>query len=70
MFQITPQLYDKIKHFAKFPQTGVSLRQMVMFGNERAIHESVTISGLTLFKAKVHQKAHCLKQASSCTVRV
>ncbi|RUP51176.1 branched-chain alpha-ketoacid dehydrogenase kinase [Jimgerdemannia flammicorona] len=31
MYRITPQLYDKIKHFAKFPQTGVSLRQMVMF---------------------------------------
>lgn len=33
MFQITPQLFEKIKHFARFPQTGVSLRQMVMFGN-------------------------------------
>ncbi|KAI9314339.1 alpha-ketoacid dehydrogenase kinase [Dichotomocladium elegans] len=32
MFQITPQLFDKIKHFARFPQTGVSLWQMVMFG--------------------------------------
>ncbi|KAI9316809.1 hypothetical protein BX666DRAFT_1858750 [Dichotomocladium elegans] len=31
-FQITPLLYEKIKHFAKFPQTAVSLRQMVMFG--------------------------------------
>lgn len=31
-FQMTPHLYDKIKYFAKFPQTGVSLRQMVMFG--------------------------------------
>jgi len=34
MFKITPQLYEKIKHFAKFPQTGVSLRQMVMFGQK------------------------------------
>ncbi|KAK3808332.1 MAG: mitochondrial branched-chain alpha-ketoacid dehydrogenase kinase-domain-containing protein [Benniella sp.] len=32
MYRITPQLADKIKHFATFPQTGVSLRQMVMFG--------------------------------------
>ncbi|KAI8984283.1 mitochondrial branched-chain alpha-ketoacid dehydrogenase kinase-domain-containing protein [Mycotypha africana] len=32
MSQLSPQLFDKIKHFAKFPQTGVSLRQMVMFG--------------------------------------
>lgn len=32
MLPLSPQLYDKIKYFAKFPQTGVSLRQMVMFG--------------------------------------
>lgn len=31
-YKITPQMYEKIKHFARFPQTGVSLRQMVMFG--------------------------------------
>ncbi|KAG1460394.1 hypothetical protein G6F56_005957 [Rhizopus delemar] len=30
MFKLTPHLYDKIKHFASFPQTGVSLKQMVM----------------------------------------
>lgn len=34
MFKLTPQLYEKIKHFARFPQTGVSLRQMVMFGKK------------------------------------
>ncbi|KAJ8657901.1 hypothetical protein O0I10_006429 [Lichtheimia ornata] len=43
MFQITPQLFEKIKHFARFPQTGVSLRQMVMFGQRP--------SPGTLFKA-------------------
>ncbi|ORY93379.1 mitochondrial pyruvate dehydrogenase [Syncephalastrum racemosum] len=43
MFQITPQLFDKIRHFARFPQTGVSLRQMVMFGQKP--------SAGTLFKA-------------------
>ncbi|ORX61316.1 hypothetical protein DM01DRAFT_1361244 [Hesseltinella vesiculosa] len=43
MFQLSPQLYDKIKHFARFPQTGVSLRQMVMFGQKP--------SQGTLFKA-------------------
>jgi len=32
MFRITPQLWDKIHHFAAFPQTGVSLQQMVLFG--------------------------------------
>lgn len=32
MYRISPQLSEKIKHFATFPQTGVSLRQMVMFG--------------------------------------
>lgn len=33
MFKITPQLSERINHFARFPQTGVSLRQMVMMGN-------------------------------------
>ncbi|KAK9898545.1 pyruvate dehydrogenase kinase [Cystobasidium minutum MCA 4210] len=31
-FRITPELYSKIAHYASFPQTGVSLRQMVQFG--------------------------------------
>ncbi|CAH1755918.1 6000_t:CDS:2 [Entrophospora sp. SA101] len=31
-YRITPKLQEKINHYAKFPQTGVSLRQMVMFG--------------------------------------
>ncbi|KAG8931630.1 hypothetical protein FRC03_003119 [Tulasnella sp. 419] len=31
-FRISPQLWDKIHHFAAFPMTGVSLQQMVLFG--------------------------------------
>jgi pyruvate dehydrogenase kinase 2/3/4 len=31
-FKITPSLWDKIHHFASFPQTGVSLQQMILFG--------------------------------------
>jgi pyruvate dehydrogenase kinase 2/3/4 len=31
-FKIGPELWDKLRHYASFPQTGVSLRQMVMFG--------------------------------------
>ncbi|QRV91641.1 alpha-ketoacid dehydrogenase kinase [Ceratobasidium sp. AG-Ba] len=31
-FRISSQLWDKIHHFAAFPQTGVSLQQMAMFG--------------------------------------
>jgi hypothetical protein len=31
-FRITPALWDRIHHFASFPQTGVSLQQMVLFG--------------------------------------
>ncbi|WAQ82110.1 hypothetical protein PtA15_2A423 [Puccinia triticina] len=31
-WKLTQALKDKISHFASFPQTGVSLRQMVMFG--------------------------------------
>ncbi|KAH7886816.1 mitochondrial branched-chain alpha-ketoacid dehydrogenase kinase-domain-containing protein [Phlebopus sp. FC_14] len=32
VFRISPALWDKIHHFASFPQTGVSLQQMVLFG--------------------------------------
>lgn len=32
MFRISQGLWDKIHHFASFPQTGVSLQQMVLFG--------------------------------------
>lgn len=31
-WKFTPALWDKIHHFASFPQTGVSLQQMVLFG--------------------------------------
>ncbi|KAH0835823.1 mitochondrial branched-chain alpha-ketoacid dehydrogenase kinase-domain-containing protein [Lanmaoa asiatica] len=31
-FRISSALWEKIHHFASFPQTGVSLRQMVLFG--------------------------------------
>ncbi|EKM74801.1 hypothetical protein AGABI1DRAFT_123518 [Agaricus bisporus var. burnettii JB137-S8] len=31
-FRISPALWDKVHHFASFPQTGVSLQQMVLFG--------------------------------------
>ncbi|RKP08443.1 pyruvate dehydrogenase kinase [Thamnocephalis sphaerospora] len=34
MLRIPPKLYEKIKYFATFPQTGVSLRQMVKFGQK------------------------------------
>ncbi|KZT00747.1 alpha-ketoacid dehydrogenase kinase [Laetiporus sulphureus 93-53] len=32
MFRITPSLWERIHHYASFPQTGVSLQQMVLFG--------------------------------------
>ncbi|KAJ9116658.1 hypothetical protein QFC20_000591 [Naganishia adeliensis] len=31
-FRISPALWDKIHHYSSFPQTGVSLQQMVLFG--------------------------------------
>jgi len=31
-FKISAALWDKIHHFASFPQTGVSLQQMILFG--------------------------------------
>ncbi|KZS98209.1 mitochondrial pyruvate dehydrogenase [Sistotremastrum niveocremeum HHB9708] len=42
-FKISSALWDKIHHFASFPQTGVSLQQMVLFGQNP--------SQGTLFKA-------------------
>jgi len=32
VYQISPKLWDRINYFSKYPQTGVSLRQMVVFG--------------------------------------
>ncbi|CAJ0758959.1 2537_t:CDS:2 [Entrophospora sp. SA101] len=42
-YRITPNLQETINLYAKIPQTGVSLRQMVMFGQ--------TPSQGTLFRA-------------------
>ncbi|THH04734.1 hypothetical protein EW145_g5304, partial [Phellinidium pouzarii] len=42
-FRISAALWDRIHHFASFPQTGVSLQQMVLFGQNP--------SQGTLFKA-------------------
>ncbi|CAG82418.2 mitochondrial branched-chain alpha-ketoacid dehydrogenase kinase-domain-containing protein [Yarrowia lipolytica] len=33
-WKFTPELAEKIKHYARFPATGVSLRQMVQFGSK------------------------------------
>jgi hypothetical protein len=41
MSKIAPQLLDKIKYAARFPQTGVPLKQMVMFGN---YHDIIILS--------------------------
>ncbi|TFK87129.1 alpha-ketoacid dehydrogenase kinase N-terminal domain-containing protein [Polyporus arcularius HHB13444] len=32
MFRFSPSLWERIHHYASFPQTGVSLQQMVLFG--------------------------------------
>lgn len=80
MFQITPQLFEKIKHFARFPQTGVSLRQMVMFGKALSYSNGERVANLprylgqrpspgTLFKASqfLHGKySICIKRAGYC----
>lgn len=31
-YKISPQAWSQLHHFASFPQTGISLRQMVQFG--------------------------------------
>ncbi|TIA72385.1 hypothetical protein E3P91_02077 [Wallemia ichthyophaga] len=32
-YNITPKMWNKLLHFSSFPQTGISLQQMVMFGS-------------------------------------
>lgn len=75
MFQITPQLFEKIKHFARFPQTGVSLRQMVMFGNAISPLLVYSMVNTLLISRGISQdngrlQEPCLKQASFCMVSV
>ncbi|CAK7267445.1 [Pyruvate dehydrogenase (acetyl-transferring)] kinase isozyme 2 [Sporothrix epigloea] len=43
----TDRLMDTIKHYANFPATGVSLRQMVQFGERPSVGASTTCSMLT-----------------------
>jgi pyruvate dehydrogenase kinase 2/3/4 len=33
-FKLQPALWDKLPHFSSFPQTGVSLQQMILFGQQ------------------------------------
>lgn len=39
IFEADCERQDRITHFAKFPATGVSLRQMVQFGEKPSIGE-------------------------------
>lgn len=41
--RLFPPLQDSISHFAKFPATGVSLRQMVQFGEKPSIGKSLAM---------------------------
>lgn len=36
-WKASPRLMDTIKHYASFPATGVSLRQMVQFGKDPSV---------------------------------
>lgn len=36
-WKASERLMDTIKHYAKFPATGVSLRQMVQFGEKPSV---------------------------------
>lgn len=72
MFKLNPQLYEKIKHFAKFPQTGVSLRQMVMFGKikkkNKMVKNSIFSCVYSNKKVKSHLLLHFSKQVNSYMV--
>ena len=36
-WKASPRLMETIKHYASFPATGVSLRQMVQFGKDPSV---------------------------------
>ncbi|KAJ4414292.1 [Pyruvate dehydrogenase (acetyl-transferring)] kinase isozyme 2 [Gnomoniopsis sp. IMI 355080] len=50
-WKTTDRLLDRIAHFAKFPATGVSLRQMVQFGEKPSVGMLPTQLNCTLFRA-------------------
>ena len=42
-WKASERLMDTIRHYAKFPATGVSLRQMVQFGEKPSVGMSLPI---------------------------
>jgi hypothetical protein len=54
-FRISSALWDKIHYFASFPQTGVSLQQMVLFGQNPSqgtlLRASQFLAGLLCYSA-------------------
>lgn len=41
MWKVSQRLMETIAHYASFPATGVSLRQMVQFGDKPSVGMSV-----------------------------
>lgn len=58
----TEKLLGNIGHYASFPPTGVSLRQMVQFGEKPGVGKMSRSLGLKLFNMV---QGHCFEHPSS-----
>ncbi|KAH8106517.1 alpha-ketoacid dehydrogenase kinase [Phellopilus nigrolimitatus] len=61
-FRISAALWDRIHHFASFPQTGVSLQQMVLFGQNPS---QGTLFKASQFLVELDQLPHSLSDMPS-----
>jgi hypothetical protein len=67
----TERLMDTIRHYANFPATGVSLRQMVQFGEKPSVGKfwnvsAIAYSDLMLISCAGLFQVHCSAPRSSC----
>ncbi|KAG6915030.1 hypothetical protein DXG01_013821 [Tephrocybe rancida] len=73
-FRITSALWDKIHHFASFPQTGVSLQQMVLFGQNPSqgtlLKASQFLAGTNVYLKKTDLKLTKLALTEELPVRL
>ncbi|TFY83670.1 hypothetical protein EWM64_g353 [Hericium alpestre] len=60
-WRITSALWDRIHHFASFPQTGVSLQQMVLFGQNPS-HGTLLKASMFLGEELPVRLAHRVKE--------
>ena len=61
----TDKLMDTIKHYSKFPATGVSLRQMVQFGEKPSTGTVAYINLSTPMGLETDSNVNCFQEPFS-----